>query len=550
MSEQWPFSEKAGGELLDSWKEIAAYLKRDVRTVQRWEQMNGLPVHRLPGAGKPGVYAVQSELDDWMRGRPADSVELAGSSSAADSVAVLPFMNLAGEKDDEYFADGLADEIITGLTRIPGLRVIARTSSFAFRGQERDIREIGKRLRASVVLEGSLRRAGELIRVTAQLIDASNGYHIWGDCFERPLSDMFGVQDEITSCVVDSLRGQLRSAPAIPVRNRPDPEAYRRWLKGRALSRRQNPHDLVEGRICCAEAVALDPHFAEAHLAVAESWWECAVYGLESPREAVAVGRANVVRAIELNPELAEALAMLAVYQGVQDFNWELADQTFTKAMDMNPASTKVRILRTLYLLEPLARLQEAEQEIRSVLERDPLSPEAQTYLGQCLMLQRRFPEALQQLWLARQLSPDYWLSAFVLGGTLAMTGQIEQVVALAPPVLEAVGPNPILLGAMGAIIAMSGRTEKAQAILSQLQDLATVRYVSPLAFAWLHHGLGNFEDSFNWLVRAVRAREPQIVHLPTKALYDSLRADPRFNELLAEMRLLPGAQADRANVQ
>src|SRR5512140_3437995 len=204
-------------EVLDSWKEISRYLNRDVRTVQRWEHTRGLPVRRMPGGAKPGVYAVKSELDRWL-GRSrihAASEEDAGAAPAPPpSVAVLPFLNLTGEQQAQYFADGLADEVITALSRLPGLRVTARTSSFAFRGKEQDVCEIGRRLKARAVLEGSVRRSGSRIRVTAQLVETLQGYHLWSERFDRELTDVFAIQDEITQAIADALRVQLTHSVA------------------------------------------------------------------------------------------------------------------------------------------------------------------------------------------------------------------------------------------------------------------------------------------------------------------------------------------------
>ena len=175
-------------DTLDSWKAIAAYLHRDVRTVMRWERVRGLPVHRVPGGGKPGVYALKSELDGWWKSTPAhlgEATEQPAPHPRAPAVAVLPFANLSGDKDNEYFSDGLADEIITVLTRIQGLRVTARTSSFAFRGRYQDVREIGARLGVSALLEGSVQRSGGRVRVSAQLVETRNGFHLWSEYYDR-----------------------------------------------------------------------------------------------------------------------------------------------------------------------------------------------------------------------------------------------------------------------------------------------------------------------------------------------------------------------------
>lgn len=199
-------------DLLDSWKEIAVYLKRDVRTAMRWEQSRALPVHRLPGGPKSAVFALRSEVDVWRKGPESPQ---AGPADA-QSIAVLPFVNLSRDRNNEYFGDGLADEIINALTRIPGLRVTARTSSFAFRGKSQDIREIGAKLGVSALLEGSVQRACHRFRVSAQLVDAANGYHLWSEHYDREDTEVFDLQDEIAASIAAVLRIKvgLQASPA------------------------------------------------------------------------------------------------------------------------------------------------------------------------------------------------------------------------------------------------------------------------------------------------------------------------------------------------
>jgi len=195
----------ASPDLLDSWKAVGEYLHRDVRTLQRWEQKRGLPIHRLPGEGRPGVYAYKSELDSWLASVP-------GGDRA--SIAVLPFANLSNSAEAQFFCDGLADGIITALAQLPGLRVTARTSSFVFRDKAMDARKVGSALNAAILLEGSVQWSGDRIRVSAQLIDAISGYHSWSQMYERPSADVFAIEDDITKAILSALRLQLQQAPS------------------------------------------------------------------------------------------------------------------------------------------------------------------------------------------------------------------------------------------------------------------------------------------------------------------------------------------------
>ena len=222
-------------ERLDSWKGIAAYLSRGTRTVQRWERLEGLPVHRLRHDQGSNVFAYKKELDSWWAGRQSD---LAAEPSAEDptaSIAVLPFSDLSREKDQDYFGEGIAEELINALAHLRGLRVVARTSAFALKGLKLDIREIGRKLDVRTVLEGSVRKAGDRLRVTAQLINVEDGFHLWSQRYDMEMHDVFAIQDEITAAIVENLKVKLLAGETAALRKRSteDPEAYNFYLKGK-----------------------------------------------------------------------------------------------------------------------------------------------------------------------------------------------------------------------------------------------------------------------------------------------------------------------------
>jgi TolB-like protein len=418
-------------DVLDSWKVIAQYLNKDIRTLQRWECNRKLPVHRIPGGDRPSVYALKSELDAWRRGRSIhvaiEAEESATPHTTVPTIAVLPFLDLAGDKDNEYFADGLADEMITALTRIDGLRVIARTSSFAFRGHDQDIRKIASSLGATAILEGSVRRSGNRIRVAAQLINAADGCHIWAERYDRELTELFAIQEEVSQSVMNALQAHLagKAAPA-PIRTA-NPEAYQLWLRGRYHTQRQTPNELLRSRRYFERAVALDPHFPQALAGIAESWWECAVFGLKSPREAVAIGRYAVTRRLELDPALANAVSMLGVYSAVHDFDWTASERHFQRALELNPASPDIRRQYAAFLLEPMNRLSEARAQHEAALDLDPLSPVVLAFLGHCMMFQGQFDMAVDRLQEAVEIDPDYWMAQLILAAAYVFQGQYEK---------------------------------------------------------------------------------------------------------------------------
>lgn len=491
----------------------------------------------MPGGDKPGVYAVKSELDAWRRSRGIHFASAEDSDAAPPpSIAVLPFLNLARD-EDQYFADGLADEIITALSLLPGLRVTARTSSFAFRGKEQDIREIGRKLNARAVLEGSIRRSGGRLRVTAQLVDTSEGYHLWSERFERELTDVFAIQDDITRAIVDALRVRLTHAgpPARPHAGNPD--AYHLWLKGRYHTLRQTPNEILRSRELFGQAIALDPAFARAHVGLAESWWEGAVLGLDRPLEAVAIGRQSLLRALEIDDSLGEAHAMLGVYLGVHDFDWEAAERAFRRGLELSPASPQVRIRYATWLLEPNLRLDEARAELESALEFDPLSPVIHACLGHELIFRRDFRQASKELQLAIELDPCYYIAHLMLAGSFAFQGRFDESLAVCEKMLEATEPNPLFMSGAALVRGILGDRQGAEEIRRRL--IESNGYVHKLELAWIHMGLGEPEPCLNWLETAVEEREPLIVEFQPNPLYDTFRPHPRFQALLSAMHLV-----------
>ncbi len=526
-------------EILDSWKEISRYLSRDIRTLQRWEHTRGLPVRRAPGGAKPGVYALKSELDSWRRTRSihVTSAEDVPPAARKPSVAVLPFLNLSSSTEDQYFGDGLADEVITALSRLPGLKVTARTSSFAFRGPKQDIHEIGRRLKAQAVLEGSVRRSGNRIRVTAQLVEAEQGYHLWSERFDRELTDVFAIQDDIARAIVEALRVKLAcSSPRVapPTRNM---EAYHLWLRGRYHTLRQTPSEISRSRDFFQQAIAIDPSFAPAHLGLAESWWEGAFFGLDRPREAVAIGRRAVMKALESDPTLGEAQGMMGIYLGVHDFDWGAAEAAFRRGLEF--ASSQVRARFALWLLGPTGRCDEAREQYQLALESDPLSPVLHGWLAQHLLVfDRDLRRATEEIQLATELDPGYWWAHLMLAGIRMFEGSIDESIRICERVLEATGANPFLLGSMGLVYALSGARDRAETVRRELIESSRKKYVAPTSIAWIDLGLGEIEGCLDWLEKAVEEREPAIVETHAAPLYDSLRRHPRFQALLSTMRL------------
>lgn len=526
-------------ETLDSWKAIAVYLKRDVRTVMRWERVRALPVHRVPGGGKPGVYALKSELDAWLtsgRRHVAEARIPATPSRRPPSVAVLPFANLSADKENEHFGDGLADEIITALTRIRGLRVTARTSSFAFRDTFQDVREIGARLGVSALLEGSVQRSGGRVRVSAQLVDAGTGFHLWSDQYDRDTDDIFAVQDQIARAIALALR--LRLEPSRGVRRTENIEAYNHWLKARHYQQFESLNAMEKCRSHLEGAIALDPGFAQPYVSLALLCRGISFFGALRPRDATAEGRAALKQALALDDSVAEAHAISGVYRAWTDFDWCGAGPDFDRALALAPASSEVHALRALHYLVPTGRLRDAEEEMERVVESDPVSPLAYINLGKVLLWRRQFDRARAALDAALELRPDYPPAIWYRGAALFFQGAFEEGLRFAQEAMRRLGPNPAMMGGIGMALGFLGRHAEARAMLNELAAAERNRYVSPIGAALIHLGLGEIDACFESLARAVEERDPHIFELPVKPTYDRVRNDPRFNELLRTMKL------------
>jgi adenylate cyclase len=517
------------GERLDSWKEIARYLGREVRTVQRWALERSLPVHRLPGGDRPRVYALKSELDAWLRSGPT-------ATGALDlpSVAVLPFVNLTDSRENEYFSDGLADEIINALSRIPSLRVTARTSSFAFRGNEQDVREIGFRLGVSTLLEGSVRRYGNRVRISAQHVSAKDGYHLWSESYDRELTDIFAIQDEIARSIARALCLHLSSEHLVePSTN--DLEAYKLWLKGRHSALQYTRQAVDQARECFAAAVARDPQFPLPYLGMAELLFDAAHVALVPPTEAATKAKEAVQSALALNNSLGEAHALLGALLGVFEYDWTGAERAFDCALMLSPSSSTVLERHAWYCLVSRLRIPEGIEQIRRAAIRDPLSARLHMRFGLIWIVAREYERAAEECRTALEIAPELHLARWFLGYALMMSGHEDEGLAECRKVYDNSGLSPLVTGGMCALYGILRREEDARRMFKELSELSRTAWVPPLAFAWAFLGLRD-ERVFEWLDKAIDARDPAITQLPLIPLYDGIRDDPRYHKLLTRM--------------
>jgi serine/threonine-protein kinase len=460
------------------------------------------------------------------------------SPEACPTIAVLPFANLSADKENEYFSDGLAEEIINALTKLPGLRVTARTSAFAFRGKEQDIREIGARLNVANILEGSVRKAGNRIRITAQLIKVADGYHLWSERFDREMTDVFAIQDEICQAIVEKLRVQLAAEGPLIRRYTENLEAYNLFLRGRHHVLKFSGEGFAKARECFEQAIGQDPNYPLAHAGMAMLFYHLGFFGVLAPRQAMPHCESALRKALALDDTLPEAHAMLGVLWIVQDFDWKGAEREFNRALELDPKSSDAWASYDYYFLIPMRRWDDAIAASRRALELDPLSPFLHWRLGLRYYLTRQFDLAIKQFGNSLELDPNYLVAHAFLGFIYLEKGMFEEALREAEMAAGVGGGDPLGAGMLGAIHARAGRIGEARGQLEQLHDLALKRYVPPSSIGWIHLGLGEMDTCFEWLEKAVEERDGMIFHLNVDPFYEPLRTDPRYHALLRKMGL------------
>ncbi len=465
------------------------------------------------------------------------------------SVAVLPFLNLSSDKENEYFSDGLAEEIINALTKLENLRVTARTSAFVFRGGQQDVRQIGEALKVSNVLEGSVRKSGNRVRISVQLIGVDSGDNVWSERFDREMTDVFEIQDEISEAIVAKLRVKLagdsssnadhsRVAAPLVKRYTENVEAYDVYLKGRFELYKMTREGLQASKRLFEEATRLDPAYALAYEGLAYAWYSEGFLGFVAPREAMPKARAAVQRAIELDETVAEAHATLGVIQALYDWNWMAAERELLRSIELNGTSPMSRDVYAFYYLRPVGRIAEAVAETQQALSLDPLSWLIRLHLGFLFYLQRQYPFAVAQFRKVLEMNPQYYLAHNMMGNVYAVAGQFEEALACFPRAREG-GESTNFVDSLEAMtLAFAGQKDKARELLAQIEQRAQHDYLSPVCIAYIHTALGEADEAFAHLDRAVQDRDPFLLGLQTNPIFDSLRGDKRYGPLLERMGL------------
>jgi eukaryotic-like serine/threonine-protein kinase len=462
----------------------------------------------------------------------------AASGSNLPSIAVLPFSNLSGDKENEYFSDGLAEDILNALVKVPGLRVTARTSTLALVGKGQDIRSIAQALNVEYILEGSVRKLGNRLRVTAQLIKASDGYHLWSERYDREMTDVFAIQDEISQAIVETLKLKLSDPPLL---NRPtaDLEAYNLYLRGRHLSARLNPESVRVAREYFEQALARDPKYALAYAGVGYLLFIEAVWGQSAPRGTLPDAKRALQKALELDEGLAVAHAYLGSVLGYYDYDWAGAEREMKRALELGSTAAEVHFCYAMHFLQPLGRLREAEIEFKRAVEVDPLYHLAVIGLAENAYRRDDPDAAITLAKRALDLDGTYYFSHWMLGLGYFLKGRVEEAVAAVERAAGFSERNPWVLASLRNLYSRAGRNEEATAVLKELEQRAQSGYVAPGVFGIMCLGLGQVEQALDWYEKAIEGRDAIALYLATEPKLGRLRSHPRYQALRRKM-LLP----------
>jgi serine/threonine-protein kinase len=504
----------------------------------------------VPSAADHAVARALSKDPAERFDRAADFAEALRASASAPSrgapvsrtaraIAVLPFVNVSADPDNEYLSDGLTDELIDALTRVEGLRVASRTSVFAFKGQPLDVRAIGARLGVTAVIEGSVRKAGSRLRIAARLTSVEDGKHLWSARYDRDLEDVFALEEEIAQSIVDTLRATLTGvgAPTAAKRYTDNVRAYSVYLKGRFCWNKRTQEGAAEAIRYFEQAIAEDPDYALAYTGLADAHALAIDYRGLPVTEGMERAKAYARQALGLDEALAEAHSSLAWVLFIHDFDWEGALEEFRRAIALDPRYATARQWYSM----PLAaagRFDESIREALTAVELDPASVALWRTAGWTYYYARRWEPAVTHLRRAIALNPTAEESHRVLGLVLGQMGSLSDAEAAFREALSISKETAYATAGLGDVLARQGREDEARALLAELRARADERYVSPVAFVMLHTALEEWDRAFEWLERAYAERRGWLAYLAVEPLCDPLRADPQFDEFLRKMRL------------
>jgi TolB-like protein/DNA-binding winged helix-turn-helix (wHTH) protein len=454
------------------------------------------------------------------------------SSPRSTSLVVLPLENLSGDKDQDYFADGMTDELIANLAKIRSLHVISRSTAMAYKGTRKPLSEIARELNVDAVVEGTVMRVGSRVRITAELVQVSTDHHLWADTYESQMGDVLALQNRVSSAIVNEIRinltpeerERLAKTPAVA------PEAYENYLKGLYYWNKRSDENLTRAIGYFERATNLDPQYALAYAGLSDCYAiiSAEIFGTMPASEAAPKAKAAALRALDLDPTLAEAQTSLATAKFNSDWDWSGASEGFERAIGLNPSYATAYQRYSLYLIA-MGRVQDSFAQIQKARELDPLSLSINFSLGWRLYMARQYDAAIAQLKDTLEMDPSYELPHLVVGQAYEQKGNYALAIPELKTAVELSHGTPLMVSALAHAYACSGNRAQAERLLAELQGESKKQYVSPYYFALVYVGLGRNEQALDWLEQAFADRSNGLVFLKVEPELDQLRLNPRF---------------------
>ncbi len=495
-------------------------------------------LHRLLEKNQEDRYQnmddVISDLKTVESQRDPGRMEKSGSS-----VAVLPFRNMSGDYKQEYLCEGIAEEIINALTLLKGLRVVSRTSSFAFKEKQMEIREIGRKLNVALILEGSVRKMNNQLRITAQLINVADGCHIWSARYDRTYNDIFAIQDEISLSVADKLKIELMESERTELTRRQtfNLKAFNMYLKGRYYSLRMTKEDISKAIGYFEKTIEIDPKYTQAYASLSLAWILLTSYWFVPSEQVSSHAREAAKKALELNPNLSEALACQGLIKILFEWDFEGSRKDFLKSREVQP-DTSIAPAGLAFYYVVTGNTDEAIKILEHVLEVNPLAVNINNNIGVYLLRCKKYQEARDILHSLLDFVPDHPYSLWILGQTYILESQYEIGIKLIQKALDYSNQFAPILAALGWAYARIDKPAETRKILNKMKKKAKSEYINPYLFAKIYAALNEKDKAFQWLNKAVDEKDHAILQIITDESVDNLRSDRRFPKLLKKMGL------------
>ena len=483
----------------------------------------------------PAWAKVERSVAELVGAEPEPAHE-ATMPKSKPSICVLPFANTSGDPDQEYFSDGITEDLITDLSQIGGLSVVARNTSFTFKGKPSEIPAVARQLAVSHILEGSVRKSGKRLRITAQLIDGATGRHLWAERFDREMVDVFDIQDEISAAIIAALKLKLLPVAADgSAQPSPDVAAYQDFLKGRHCWNRGTEEALQQAVALFEQAIDRDPGYARAYAGLADAFVQMGSHTYLDPPKAYGQARAAAERALELDPDLADAHASLGLIAFVHDWDVAAAERHLRRAVELDPASATARYHYSR-VLTSRGQNEEAIAQAQAAVDLDPLSVAAVVQLAGAHTMAGQTMESIAQLKKARTIFPGQFRVHYSLAFALGAAGRGDEAVAAAEQAVGIAGRTVFALGVLGYAKACAGAADDARSIAAEMEQARSERYVCPFDIAAIYAALDEPNLAIGWLEEGLRVRDHAMLFAKVDPAIENLRADPRFKTLVAKI--------------